>query len=92
MEHIRALEKMFETLDPVEIQFYCKEIKKMCKRHDNSKPQNTPKRWTKEEEDKLISLKNGGMSIKDLASELERSELAVILRIEKLVTNSIPMH
>ncbi len=86
MEHIRALEKMFETLDPVEIEFYCKEIIKMCKRHNNSKLQNIPKRWTKEEEEILISSKNSGKSIKDIALELNRSELAIILRIEKLKT------
>jgi DNA-binding NarL/FixJ family response regulator len=86
MEHIRALEKMFESLDPEEIKFYSRQLKKMMSKFQPQAPkkENAGKAWDLDEEKELVRLKESGMSIKDIAEQLKRSGLAVMLRYEHI--------
>lgn len=85
MEHIRALEQLFETLDPEEVKFYCGQMRKvMNKFKPKVTHENTGKVWSKDEEAELVRLRDSGASFKDVAEHMKRSTLAVLLRYEQI--------
>jgi hypothetical protein len=89
MEHIRALEKFMEDADIEEVKFIRAQLKKLNKKFDTEiKGENAGKPWTPEQEQELNRLKNSGLKLKSIASEMKRTEWAVSMRLEKIESRS----
>jgi hypothetical protein len=44
----------------------------------------TPKKWTPEEEERLLMAHDSGMGLEDIATQHERSPTAILARLHKL--------